>query len=384
MHTIAILLIILLCMFTGLGFFYRLSPQFGGRPNPERKERMIQSNHFRKGRFWNLSLTPLLGSLPNRLKAVIDYAIMRGERTPARDIPVVPLVVNRDETMLRVFWLGHSTVLILMDGKTILTDPVLSHRASPLRVAGPKSFYNPFSVSPERLSQIDVMVITHDHYDHLDYKAIRKLDGRTRSYVVPLGVGSHLEAWGVRPDKIHECDWWERVERDGISFTATPTRHFSGRGPFDRFKTLWAAFVIEGAGKRLFFGGDSGYDQGFEEIGARLGPFDLTFLECGAYSPYWPNIHMVPEDTVRAHADLKGKVLIPIHWARFNLSVHDWTEPVERLLAQASKDGVAVVTPMIGQAYDLDGALETPRWWKMTDQDNGRESGIRVDGYPAR
>lgn len=364
MLTMTVFVFIFLCMIAGFGAFYGMSPQFGGRHHPDRKTRMAASEHFHKGRFKNLHRTPLLGSLPNRLKAVMDYAVLRGERIPSRDIPVVPLVLDDQETASRVFWLGHSTVLIRLAGKTVLTDPVLSHRASPLKVAGPKSFYNPASVSPERLSRIDVMVITHDHYDHLDYKAIRTLDGRTRAYVVPLGVGSHLEAWGVRPDKIHECDWWEKVEVDGIFFTAAPTRHFSGRGPFDRFKTLWAAFVIERAGKRLFFGGDSGYDPCFEEIGNRLGPFDLTFLECGAYSPYWPNVHMLPEDAVKAHGELKGRVLMPIHWARFNLSVHDWTEPVERLLARSEKDGVRVATPMIGKGYDVDGDPETTRWWR--------------------
>lgn len=366
-----------------IGLFYIFSPQFGGRHNHDRMSRMRQSDHFYRGRFRNIERTSLLGSLTNRIKAVFDFAIPRGERIPTRPIPIVPLIVDENDPSCRVFWLGHSTVLIRLEGKTIVTDPVISHRASPLSLAGPKSFFDTSSVSPDRLSEIHVMVITHDHYDHLDYPAIKLLDQRTCHYVVPLGVGSHLEAWGVSPEKIHECDWWDTVTIDGITLTATPSRHFSGRGPFDRFKTLWAAFVIQGGDKCFFFGGDSGYGAGFKEIGDRFGPFDMTFLECGAYSPYWPNIHMLPEDAVRAHIDLKGKGLMPIHWARFNLSVHDWTEPVDRLLCKAAKEGVTVLTPQIGQSYDLETTLETPRWWRCWEKDCDPEQGIPVDGYPA-
>ncbi|MBU1168624.1 MAG: MBL fold metallo-hydrolase [Proteobacteria bacterium] len=355
----------LLCF--GIGAFLFLSPQLGGGHSSHRLERIRSSSHYRRGRFRNQESTALLGSLPNRLLAVLDFALTRNKRFPEKPIPVEPLDTRTLEAALpgscRIFWLGHSCLLIQLDGKNIVTDPVLSRRASPLVVAGPKSFYDQGLVSPLKLPEIHIMVISHDHYDHLDIKAIRALDKKTRHYVVPLGLGSHLESWGVLPEKIHECDWEESVCIDGITLTATPSRHFSGRGPFDRFKTLWASFVIEGAGKRLFFGGDSGYDQGFMKIGESYGPFDLTFLECGAYSKYWPNIHMLPEQTVQAHQDLKGRALMPIHWARFNLSIHSWTEPVERLLAKAGQDNVRVVTPMIGQGFDLDGDMPDSAWW---------------------
>lgn len=352
----------------GIALFILLSPQFGGRHSADRLNRIRQSPNYKNGRFRNQSSTPLLGSLPNRLKAVLDYALARGERVPEKPVPVKPLdlrlLESKEPDSCRIFWLGHSCLLIQLDGKNIVADPVLSHRASPLALAGPKSFYDQGLVSPEHIPDIHIMIISHDHYDHLDYKAIRALDKKTKHYVVPLGLASHLESWGVVPEKIHECDWGETVCMDGISLTATPSRHFSGRRPFDRFKTLWASFVIEGAGKKLFFGGDSGYGQGFTSIGEAYGPFDLTFLECGAYSKYWPNIHMLPEHTVQAHLDLKGRALMPIHWARFNLSLHSWTEPVERLLVQAKKNGVTVVTPMIGQGFDPDQELPDNHWWE--------------------
>jgi len=207
-------------------------------------------------------------------------------------------------------------------------------------------------------------LISHDHYDHLDYWSITKLKDNVKKFYVPLGVAAHLKAWGVEEVKIVEMDWWEEVKFEELVFACAPARHFSGRGLTNKDSTLWCSWVVKGDNANIFFSGDTGYNEGFKKIGEKYGPFDLTLLECGQYNEGWAEIHMMPEQTVQAHIDLRGKLLMPIHWAAFKLSVHPWQEPVERLLAKANSLGVKVTTPKIGEPVILGRTLPSSRWWE--------------------
>ncbi|MBF0589990.1 MAG: MBL fold metallo-hydrolase, partial [Magnetococcales bacterium] len=252
--------------------------------------------------------------------------------------PTQPPPVNKLDTLrvgdgqTHVTWMGHSSLLIEVDGQTILIDPNFSRHASPFSWLPPKSFFPEMPVTPEQIDHLHAVVISHDHYDHLDHDTIIQLAGRVDRFIVPLGVGAHLRHWGIDPTKITELAWWASTDLNGVTLTATPAHHFSGRRLTGGNRTLWAGWAIAGRSERLFFSGDSGYFPGFKEIGKRLGPFDLTMLECGAYNDAWADIHMMPEETAQAHLDLGGKTLLPIHWARFDLALHHWTEPVQRLL----------------------------------------------------
>lgn len=267
---------------------------------------------------------------------------------------------------LRVTWFGHSSLLVELDGHRVLVDPMWGDRASPFSFAGPQRFYPP--VLPlEDLPPIDVVVISHDHYDHLDVPTVKALARTPTLWAVPLGVGAHLEAWGVSPDKIRELDWWESTPVGALSVVATPARHFSGRWLNDQDQTLWAGWAIIGPTHRAFYSGDTAMHPGFRAIGERLGPFDVTMFEVGAYDTLWTDVHLGPEQAVRAHRIVRGKVLVPVHWGLFDLALHGWTEPMERVLAAAEREGVRLVAPRPGGLFEPSVAAraagEVTRWW---------------------
>jgi L-ascorbate metabolism protein UlaG (beta-lactamase superfamily) len=350
----------------GVGlFFAACSPQLGARNRGSSLLEVEGSNNYSGGAFRNTVATRMGTSEDGSFGAVVDFFKGSSDRTPSQKLPTVPLAPESISGWdgLRVTWLGHSTCLIELDGRLILTDPMFSDRASPLAFLGPRRFESQLPIGAEDLPPIDAVLISHDHYDHLDYKSIVALKERTARFYVPLGVGAHLKAWGVEDEKIVELDWWEERAEGPLTFAATPARHFSGRGLRDRNRTQWASWVILGSEERLFFSGDSGYFEGFRKIGEKYGPFDLTMLESGAYNEAWADIHMMPEETVKAHVDLKGKMLLPIHWGKFNLSLHSWTEPIERLLSEADRKGVAVVAPLQGQRMAPSDPPEPARWW---------------------
>lgn len=271
--------------------------------------------------------------------------------TPAADTPVV-------------VWFGHSSYLIRYRRRTILVDPVLSGHASPVSLLI-RAFAGSDIYSVDDMPDIDVMVLTHDHYDHLDYGTIRRLAPRTAMFCTALGVGAHLEYWGVEPEKIVEADWWEQLHpADGVRLTATPARHFSGR-VLKRNQTLWSSFVLQLDDYTLFLGGDSGYDTHFADIGSRYGPFDLAVLEIGQYGVNWPLIHSLPEQAVQACRDLNARLLLPVHWAKFTLALHPWNEPIRRATAAAREHGVQIATPMIGEPVPLGGPYPTSEWWEI-------------------
>jgi L-ascorbate metabolism protein UlaG (beta-lactamase superfamily) len=284
---------------------------------------------------------------------------------PRQPIPVRPLSTSAllaapDRTLYR---LGHSTMLIKLGGDFYMTDPVFSKRASPVQWSGPARFHAP-PIGIEDLPPIRAVILSHDHYDHLDHAAIMALDAKTSVFLAPLGVGERLVRWGISPAKVREFDWWQGTQVGGVQFVATPARHFSGRTLGDGNATLWASWVILHDKLRLFFSGDTGYFAGFKDIGTRYGPFDLALLETGAYNEQWPDVHMQPEETLQACLDLRAKWLVPVHNGTFDLSLHRWQEPFERIAALAEARGVPLSTPEMGEALDLAQPHAGKRWWR--------------------
>jgi L-ascorbate metabolism protein UlaG (beta-lactamase superfamily) len=303
--------------------------------------------------------TPLTPANP---AALVLAMLTRGAQgSPAAPVPLATPRFPSVADQLAVTWFGHATALIEIDGRRVLVDPVWSDRVSPSPVVGPKRMHPP-PARLDTLPPLDAVLVSHDHYDHLDLATVRRLvEHSPAPFVVPLGVGAHLRSWGVPEERVVELDWGGQARVRELTLTCTEARHFSGRG-LARNTTLWASWVIAGPQHGVFFGGDTGYMPGFAEIGARFGPFNLTLLPIGAYDEQWPDIHMNPEEAVRAHGDLGGGLLVPIHWATFNLAFHDWSEPVRRVLAEARRADVRVAIPVPGERFVVSEPPERD-WW---------------------
>ncbi|WP_350432139.1 MBL fold metallo-hydrolase [Shewanella sp. H8] len=292
------------------------------------------------------------------------WKTQRQAPAPKDAVPLIALTADilAQSTEDAVYRLGHSTLLMRIDGEYLLIDPVFSERASPVQWAGPKRFHqSPISIAD--LPAIKTVIISHDHYDHLDKAAIEQLAANVQHFVTPLNVGEYLTAWGVDPIQVTELEWWQSVELNGLSITATPAQHFSGRGLFDRNQTLWASWVIQGIKHKVFYSGDSGYFNGFKQIGERFGPFDLSMIETGAYNELWSDIHMLPEQSLQAHIDVKAKAMMPVHNGTFDLALHDWFEPFERINLLAKQYNVTLLTPKFGQAVMLADPQANELWW---------------------
>jgi len=274
---------------------------------------------------------------------------------------------------LRATWLGHSTVLLEIDGVRVLTDPVWGPRASPSRLIGPKRF-QPVPVPLRQLPPLDVVVISHDHYDHLDYPTIRQLRKRAVPFVTSLGVGAHLEAWGVEPERIIELDWWESYALAGsdLTITAAPSQHFSGRTPKSRNSTLWSALVVRSSRHAVFFSGDTGLTGEYRSIRERLGPFDLVMLEVGAFHPAWGDMHLGPDHALEALELLGSGPFLPIHWGTFALAMHPWDQPAEALLQAAPRVDAPILMPRLGQPVEPARGLPLEPWWRSADRPQGR------------
>ncbi len=336
---------------------------FGQKPVKEKRAGFINSANFKEGSFVNVEPTSVNPNNVSMIKILKDFKNRPKLVKPDREIPFVKTdLLNNHSDKLSVVWFGHSSYLIKSQGLTILVDPVFSGHASPVKFFG-KAFAGADYYDAEHLPNIDLLIITHDHFDHLDYRTISKIHPRVKQIVTPLGVGSHLEYWNVDRNKITELDWWNGCHLDsGIEITATPARHFSGRG-VKRATSLWASFVLRFHGYKIFIGGDSGYDEQFKIIGNKFNGFDLAFLECGQYGIDWPHIHMTPEETVQAAMDLNTDVLFPVHWAKFVLSTHIWNEPIQRLAEAAKRESQVVVSPLIGESYTLGADHAQKTWW---------------------
>ncbi len=298
---------------------------------------------------------------PGSGRSMIKALLTRGDRgKPKGVVPLTPVPPLAEAADLAVTWLGHASALIELDGHWILADPVWGDRVSPSPIVGPHRLH-PVPMTLDELPRLDAVIISHDHYDHLDLPTVRALvAGQDAPFFVPMGIGAHLRKWGVPEGRIVELDWNESATAGAITLTCTEARHFSGRG-LKRDVTLWSSWSLAGPQHRVFFGGDTGYTPAFAEIGARLGPFDLTLLPIGAYGDQWPDIHMNPEQAWQAHGDLGGKLMLPIHWATFDLAFHSWAEPVERLLVAADARSVAVPPPG-GRIVAAD-PPPLQRWW---------------------
>jgi L-ascorbate metabolism protein UlaG (beta-lactamase superfamily) len=330
---------------------FSLSPQHDGERFRNVKPRPVEGLRKTLGLAWTVLFNKPSGTVPS-------------DALPLETLTRAQLDAAPDRSLYR---LGHSTMLLKLRGHFWLTDPVFAERASPFRNLGPKRFHAP-PIALADLPPLRGVILSHDHYDHLDRETVLVLAQRTEVFLTPLGVGDRLIEWGIDAAKVRQFDWWQGTQVEGIRFTATPAQHFSGRSLFDGNRTLWASWVIVDDDLRVFFSGDTGYFDGFRAIGERLGPFDVTLIETGAYDAMWPYVHMQPEETVQAHIDLRGRWLVPIHNGTFDLAMHRWQEPFERVTGLALARGVELSTPRMGERLDLTAVHRGERWWREVPQ----------------
>lgn len=336
----------------------------GELPSGERLARISRSSSWRDGHFVN-RLPRVDGPI---LVTMGRFFLGGGSKYASPSSP--PPIVRRTRADfatppakgLRVTWLGHSTTLVEIGGKCVLTDPMWGQRASPFSFAGPARFFAP-PLPLNELPDIDAVVISHDHYDHLDMETVRALAAKGTRFFVPLGIGARLEGWGVPLAQIRELDWWQSDTVGTLTITSTPSRHFSGRWTNDRDRTLWGGWSVASPEHRLYYSGDTALLDEMEAIGERLGPFDVALIEIGEYDALWSDVHLGPEQAVRASRLVRGALMLPVHWATFDLALHGWTEPIERVLVAAGKEGVAVATPAPGGSVEPGVSVPTTRWW---------------------
>ena len=340
-------------------------PVFGTPPNPLK---------YKASKQFNATEETFQNRIPDILKKMRkDSITLKGlykflnpdpDRKPAAPLPQITpdlkafLAPSKD---LKVIWLGHSTFLLNLNSKIILVDPVLTESAAPFSFIVKR--FQPPALKLEDLPQIDFIVISHDHYDHLDMKSIKHFVGKNITFLAPLGVSAHLISWGIEESKIIELDWWQSHKIGNIDFIATPAQHFSGRSLTDNCKTLWASWIIRNPHTKIFFSGDSGYDTHFKAIGDKYGPFDIAFIENGQYNDKWKEVHAIPEQSVQAYFDLKAKRYFPVHWGMFVLAMHTWREPMDRLLKLSQERGVNLVTPLLGEIVTVNNTYKNKTWW---------------------
>lgn len=345
--------------------FLNFSPQFGTGASKEQKVFYAKSGHYENEKFVNRIPTVMNLRYWKMMKEMFKKS---PNRSPKENIRVNKIdsisIENHISEVTRLTWFGHSAFLLEIDGKKILLDPMFGESPAPHPLLGPKRYSKELPIEIEKLPFIDAVILSHDHYDHLDYQSIQKLKGKVGQYFTALGVGNHLKGWGISEVKIHELNWWESIDFEGIELICGPARHFSGRGLFDRASTLWCSWIISGKKDKIYFSGDSGYDTHFREIGDKYGPFDIALMECGQYNVDWKDFHLMPEETIQAAIDLKSKLILPIHWGAFTLAFHDWTDPVERATKKANELNVQITTPKIGEPLIIGNApFPAEKWW---------------------
>lgn len=368
------LVLLLGVILLGGGLFISACPAMGAAAKGARLDRMKASAQWQGESFGNR--LPRVDGDPMEMASEFFFG-GSAHRSPSQALPVVQRkaedFASHPESGLRVTWLGHSSLLVELDGARVFFDPMFGEYASPFTFTGPKRHFPP-PLPLEELPSLDAIVISHDHYDHLDHPTVLALRERVSRWIVPLGVGAHLEAWGVPAAAIRELDWWEEDEVAGVRVACTPSRHFSGRSLSDQNGTLWAGWALIGPAHRVFYSGDTALHPQFAEIGERLGPFDLTMMESGAYNQLWADVHLGPEQAVLAHQLVRGQVMMPVHWGLFDLALHGWTEPIERVLVAAERVGVPIVAPRPGASVELADAPRVDRWWPQIPWDSAEDA----------
>jgi L-ascorbate metabolism protein UlaG (beta-lactamase superfamily) len=351
-----------------IGLTYIFHSSLGSRADNKRWKEFETSKQFNKvkGMFENRKTAVVIEmkKVSINLKIMKDWLSGGHDRVPTQKmVQVKPDLAAflKPSNELKTIWFGHSSFLLNMDGKIVLVDPVFSVSASPFSFLIKR--FQKLALELHELPEIDYILISHDHYDHLDTPTVKYFINKKTKFITPLGVGSHLMGWGVDKDRIIEKDWWETASFDGIDFIATPAQHFSGRDGFDDNQTLWASWVLKSKNHNIYFSGDSGYDKHFKDIGDRYGPFDIAFLENGQYDKRWPNVHMFPKEAVLAFKDLNAKKLFPIHWGMFQLALHSWYDPIQKILKLAEDEGIPLIVPKLGEIVTLGKYNKVDQWW---------------------
>ena len=345
--------------------FVNVSPQFGAGAKELSLERVRKSPNFLNGAFKNTEKT--LQNTGFKWSTIPKFFTDGNNKTPSVELPMEKLTksyFDSEPQQPRITWFGHSAAFVELEGLNIFIDPMLGDVPAPHPLLGSKRFQKELPISIDSLPNIDVVLISHDHYDHLDYGSIVKLKDKVSQFYVPLGIKAHLTSWGIDATKIIEFDWWENINYKGIEFVSTPARHFSGRGIINRNSTLWCSWVLKSENSSIFFSGDSGYGKHFKEIGSTYGPFDFAMLECGQYNEQWSQIHMTPEETIQASIDVKSSLTMPIHWGSFKLALHSWDDPILRVTAKATELNVKITTPKVGESIVINGnEFPSEKWW---------------------
>ncbi|MCB0699472.1 MAG: MBL fold metallo-hydrolase [Chitinophagaceae bacterium] len=363
-----IILSVILLLTVVTVIFVNTSPQFGGKPTKEQKLVYATTGYYTDGKFVN----QIASEMEVGVKDIpwLLYEQLKGDphRQPTSKFDVQHIdsmdIELKPDSISRLTWFGHSAFLLEIAGKKILLDPMFGDVPAPHPWLGKSRYSNGLPIEIEKLPKIDAIIMSHDHYDHLDYGSIMKLKEKTEQFYMPLGVGAHFRKWGVAENRIHELAWWDDIVLDSLKFTCTPARHFSGRGFTDKATTLWASWVIQSPDKNIYFSGDSGYGPHFKEIGKKFGTFDYAMMECGQYNEKWQAIHMMPEETIQAAIDVNAKITQPIHWGAFTLSLHSWTDPIERASKEAGKRNMALCTPAIGEPVLIGQEYPNNPWWE--------------------
>jgi len=360
--------VILILLGIGLpfGYYYlNRNPEFGGKIDSIELKLLSKSPHWKHDTFENLSKTTMdvnLRSMPGLIKERFQG---RKLRDPKQDLPIVPFDAEyfRKGDIPKFIWYGHSVLLLQINKINILIDPMFGSDASPVGPLRTRRFSRNTLDLIESLPPINAILLTHDHYDHLDFLSMDMLKSKVSTFFVPLGVGRHLKRWGIQEESITEFDWWQEQTLFGLHFVFTPSRHFSGRGPFDRSKSLWGGWIIGSELHKLYWSGDGGYDTHFKTIGEKFGPFDWGFMECGQYNQRWHQIHMDPEEAVLAAVEAKVTLAIPVHWGAFSLALHHWKDPIDRFVSEAQLKNQGYLTPKPGEIV-IKGQIQVLPWWE--------------------
>lgn len=341
--------------------------QFGGKISNADKKRFSKSENWDGKQFLNLEETTMDIPLKDMPGLLYKQFLKTKNRSPKKELPILHFddtAFLSDSTTTKCIWYGHSVILLRMNSKTILIDPMFGQNAAPISPFPIKRFSKNTLAIIDELPEIDLILLTHDHYDHLDYKSIKKLLPKVKQFYTALGCARHLVSWGADAQKIQEFDWWETTMFNSITITFTPTRHFSGRGITDRAKSIWGGWVLKSDTENLYFTGDSGYGSHFKEVGDKLGPFDFAFVECGQYNENWHQIHMFPEEGIQASIDFNVTKIMPVHWGAFALAQHNWEEPVERFYKEALRKNIPLYIPKLGELFDIQKTPKQELWWE--------------------